>query len=194
MVKLIKNIIIAILFILVLPFGLVAKLAYKLLGTQQAFTMFAEGFSMVPGFIGYLSRACYYKQTLAKSHIDFFTAFGTYLSKIECEINENVKIGGRTTIGLCKIGKNTVIANSVSVISGRRQHNFDDPNASVAGETQFQKLEIGENIFVGEKSIVMANIGDKAIIGAGSVVVKDIPPFSIAVGNPCKVVKTREKS
>ena len=32
-------------------------------------------------------------------------------------------------------------------------------------------------------------IGDDCVIGAGSVVVKDIPPHSVAVGNPCKVIK-----
>ena len=35
------------------------------------------------------------------------------------------------------------------------------------------------------------HIGDGAIIGANSVVAKDIPPYSIAVGNPCRVVKKR---
>ena len=35
------------------------------------------------------------------------------------------------------------------------------------------------------------HIGDGAIIGANSVVAKDIPPYTIAVGNPCRVVKKR---
>ena len=36
-------------------------------------------------------------------------------------------------------------------------------------------------------------IGKNSVIGAGSVVVKDIPPNSIAVGNPCRVIKTLEE-
>jgi acetyltransferase-like isoleucine patch superfamily enzyme len=35
-------------------------------------------------------------------------------------------------------------------------------------------------------------IGEGSLIGAGSVVTKDIPPYSIAVGNPCKVIKSRK--
>ncbi|PJX28519.1 hypothetical protein CAP47_00460 [Psychroflexus sp. S27] len=48
---------------------------------------------------------------------------------------------------------------------------------------------------IGMDTIVMpgVTIGEGAIIGAGSVVVKDIPAWTIAVGNPCKVVKQIEK-
>jgi len=34
-------------------------------------------------------------------------------------------------------------------------------------------------------------IGDRCVIGAGSVVTKDIPPYSVAVGNPCRVIRDR---
>jgi virginiamycin A acetyltransferase len=37
----------------------------------------------------------------------------------------------------------------------------------------------------------MANIGKKCVIGAGSVVIKDIPDYSIVGGNPAKVLKSR---
>ena len=37
----------------------------------------------------------------------------------------------------------------------------------------------------------MADIGDKCLIGAGSVVTRSIPDYSIAVGNPAKIIKSR---
>ena len=45
--------------------------------------------------------------------------------------------------------------------------------------------------WVGEKVIIMpgVTIGDRSIIGAGAIVTRDIPPYSIAVGNPAKVIK-----
>ena len=52
---------------------------------------------------------------------------------------------------------------------------------------------IGNDVWIGQNVTIMpgVHIGDGAIIGANSVVAKDIPPYSIAVGNPCRVVKKR---
>ncbi len=50
---------------------------------------------------------------------------------------------------------------------------------------------MGDNVCIGAAVQVMpeVTIGNNVVIGAGSVVVKDIPDNSIAVGNPCKVIK-----
>ncbi|WP_010095854.1 Vat family streptogramin A O-acetyltransferase [Ornithinibacillus scapharcae] len=52
---------------------------------------------------------------------------------------------------------------------------------------------IGNDVWIGQNVTVMpgVHIGDGAIIAANSVVVKDIPPYHIAGGNPCKVIKKR---
>lgn len=52
---------------------------------------------------------------------------------------------------------------------------------------------IGNDVWIGENVTILpgVHIGDGAIIGANSVVAKDIEPYSIAVGNPCRVVKKR---
>lgn len=52
-------------------------------------------------------------------------------------------------------------------------------------------IKVGNNVWIGGNVIVLpgVNIGDNVVIGAGSVVNKDIPPNSVAVGNPCKVIK-----
>ena len=51
----------------------------------------------------------------------------------------------------------------------------------------------GNDVWIGQNVTVMpgVHIGDGAIIGTNSVVAKDIPPYSIAVGNPCRVVRKR---
>jgi acetyltransferase-like isoleucine patch superfamily enzyme len=53
-------------------------------------------------------------------------------------------------------------------------------------------ITIGENVWIGGRSIVMGGvtIGDDCVIGAGSVVTSDIPPRSVAVGSPARVVRT----
>lgn len=51
---------------------------------------------------------------------------------------------------------------------------------------------IGRNVWIGDKATILPNvkIGDGAVVAANAVVTKDIPPFSVAVGCPAKVIKT----
>ena len=53
-------------------------------------------------------------------------------------------------------------------------------------------IKIGRGCFIGTRSIILKGVtlGDRVIIGAGSVVTKDIPAYSIAAGNPARIVGT----
>jgi acetyltransferase-like isoleucine patch superfamily enzyme len=57
---------------------------------------------------------------------------------------------------------------------------------------RFVDTFIGSHCFIGARTIIMpgVRIGDHCIIGSGSVVLSDVPPNSIAVGNPARVVKS----
>jgi len=56
-----------------------------------------------------------------------------------------------------------------------------------------EKIAIGEDVWIGSNVVILpgVQIGRGSVIGAGSVVTSNIPEYSIAVGNPCKVVKKR---
>lgn len=56
---------------------------------------------------------------------------------------------------------------------------------------QSHSVLIGDDVFLGARSIVLkgVNIGDGSVVGAGSVVTQSIPPFSVAAGNPCRVIR-----
>ena len=60
------------------------------------------------------------------------------------------------------------------------------------GKTRVEKTIIGKNVFLGANAVILPGIkvGDNAIIGAGAVVTKNVPPDSIVVGNPAKIVST----
>ena len=65
------------------------------------------------------------------------------------------------------------------------------PELRNAGWEQAKPIVIGDNVWVGGNVVILGGvtIGDNVVIGAGSVVTKDIPPNSLAVGNPCKVLR-----
>lgn len=112
---------------------------------------------------------------------------------------KNIKIGNRSFPGWgpgCYIqGKNGIIignncrfAPNIGIISANHNQNDYDK------WDKTDPIIIGDNVWVGMNSIIMpgVNIGSNVIIGAGSIVTKNIPSNSIAVGNPCKVIKEKD--
>ena len=98
-----------------------------------------------------------------------------------------VSIGRRVLLGA-----NVTIADTdfhPTAPEGRR-HGHD---ANAVGS---EPIVVGDNVFVGTGAIILkgVNIGVNSIIGAGAVVSRDVPPNSIAVGNPARVIKTFDES
>ncbi len=111
-------------------------------------------------------------------------------------IGKGVYIGTGTTLfghkGL-EIGDDCLLAQNITLTP--YSHIFDDPNAIIYSQGgHCEKVTIGKDVYIGMRAAVMysGNIGDGSVIGAGSVVVKPIPPYSVAVGCPAKVIKERK--
>jgi virginiamycin A acetyltransferase len=151
------------------------------------YTIFAHSFSQFPGAPGNLLRAAFYKWSLRKCSLDTNIAFGTFFVTPDTEVAEFVSIGSYCVIGRCRIGAWTQIASHVEVTSGRHQHDRDA--AGQLSDAIHGEVEIGSRCWIGASAIVMANVGDGSTIGAGAVVVKDIPPGAVAVGNPARVIR-----
>lgn len=86
------------------------------------------------------------------------------------------------------IGDNTLVASGTTILSHEHVKRDDkDPRNPWVTNTY-----IGKNSFIGVGATILpgVKIGDEVIIGASSVVTKDIPSNSVAVGNPAKVIKT----
>jgi len=85
-------------------------------------------------------------------------------------------------------GSNIELGPGVSIISSNHKVN------NLREHTKGKPIKIGNNVWIGANSTVLpkVSIGDNVIIGANSLVNKDIPSNSVAVGNPCKVIKQKE--
>ncbi len=109
----------------------------------------------------------------------------------DIEVGHHTRIGlGSTIIGPVTIGDNVHLAQNV-VISGLN-HNFEEVDKTIAEQGVSTKHVIVENdVWIGANSVIPAGvrIGKHVVIGAGSVVTKDIPSYSVAVGNPARVIK-----
>lgn len=117
-------------------------------------------------------------------------------------IKNNVSITDRCIISAanrieigngCLLGRDTFITDN----SHGENISIDELNISPHKRNIFSKgtVIIGDNVWTGKNVCIMPNvkIGNGAIIGANSVVTHNIPPYSVAVGSPAKVIKTIEK-
>jgi len=110
------------------------------------------------------------------------------------KIGDYCYIGRRNLLSSSRelIIKDFVMTNNECKFLGSN-HIFKNPMLPyiTTGTTNNDIQKIGANTWIGAGTIVLGaiTIGHGSIIGAGSVVTKNIPPFSIAVGNPCKVIK-----
>ncbi len=172
--------------------ALVFYILLKTVVGDVIFATFSQLLSLFPGKVGSYLRIAFYRFTMTKCSTDCVIYFGTLFSQADTEIEHGVYIGPQCNIGRCRIGKNTLIASGVHIMSGKGQHNFDDIKTPIQQQGgSFEKISIGEDCWIGNCALIMANIGDKCIVGAGSVVTKDVPPYSVVVGNPARIVKSR---
>lgn len=193
MKQLIKRIASIICFIIVLPFYIFYKLESFIIRTEQPFCGMSQLFSLIPGLIGEYLRREFYKLSLQKCSDDCCISFGTIFSHPTSNIGKGVYIGAYCTIGTVSLGNNVLLGSNVDIASGKRQHfiqNLDVPIKEQGGK--FEKVIIGEDTWIGNGAMIMANVGRKCIVGAGSVVIDDIEDYSIAVGNPAKMIKKRK--
>lgn len=106
-------------------------------------------------------------------------------------IGDYSRIGiGNTIIGPVNIGNHVNIAQNV-VVTGIN-HNFLDVNNNIDQQgVSTSQITIEDDVWIGANAVILAgvNIGKHSIVGAGSVVTKDIPPYSISVGNPSRIIK-----
>ena len=110
------------------------------------------------------------------------------------KIGEGTAIEQFFHVGACEhveIGKNVLIAGRVYITD--HNHRFSDIDKPILsqGIEPGGKVIIGDNAWLGEGCVILPGItiGSHAIIGANAVVTRDIPPYTVVVGNPARAIK-----
>ncbi|MFH2140905.1 MAG: acyltransferase [Bacteroidota bacterium] len=118
-----------------------------------------------------------------------------------CEIGENCNIGQNVVVSPGVIlGNNVKVQNNVSLYTGVICEddvflgpsmvftNVINPRSAIIRKDQYMKTIVGKGASIGANATIVCgnNIGNYAFIGAGAVVVKEVKPYSLVVGNPSK--------
>jgi virginiamycin A acetyltransferase len=156
------------------------------------FREYSAALSVLPGIIGSKLRTVFYWLTLDECSKDITIEMGSYFVSRKCRIGKNVYIGTRCIISFADIGKDTLIGSHVNVLSGKRQHHIERLDIPIRLQGgQREKIQIGENCWMGNGAVVMADVAEGSVVAAGSVVISPVERFSIVGGNPAKVIKKR---
>jgi virginiamycin A acetyltransferase len=177
----------------VLPAYVLYRLGAAVLGPEQAFPGWSQWFALMPGLTGITLRRAFYRLVLPQCDADCCISFGTTLSHPTARIGRSVYIGLYCSIGDVTLEDDVLVSSGVSIFNGGKQHGtarLDIPVREQPGT--YQHVTIGRDTWLGDRSIVMANVGRQCIVGAASLVTKPVPDFAIVVGSPAKIVGSRK--
>jgi UDP-2-acetamido-3-amino-2,3-dideoxy-glucuronate N-acetyltransferase len=118
-----------------------------------------------------------------------------------CKLGENCNIGQNVVISPgVELGKNVKVQNNVSIYTGvvcdddvflgpsMVFTNVINPRSAINRKNEYAKTHVGKGASIGANATIVCghDIGEYAFIGAGAVVTKNVPPYSLWVGNPAK--------
>jgi len=169
-----------------------AALYYQLLVSIHGFSHISVKAGLLTTHFGELVRLDFYQGMLRHVGEGTHFVFGCSFSYRDIRIGNHVRIGQGTTVGLCDIDDDVRIGPHCSLISGPNVHSFERTDVPIRLQKgKLQRITIGRDCWLGAHVVVMADIGEGSVIGAGAVVTKPIPPWSVAVGVPAKVIRSR---
>ena len=163
-----------------------------LMGRDRALQSSSEWLALVPGLAGQYLRRAFYSRALASCDRTVVIEAGTILCRAGTRLDAHSYIGGTCRLGLVHVEHDVLIASGVHIPSGTATHGIEDPTVPIREQARNEEMvRIGSGAWIGEGALVMADVGRESVIGAGAVVTRRIPSWTIAAGVPARVLRAR---
>lgn len=159
-------------------------------------------------------NACDYSDDESQTRIlrELFGSVGDYVHvdiDFHCEYGKNIHVGNNVIINMnctfvdnnrIDIGNRVLIASDVKMYTATHstdpsvRNHSSNPNPAFWCNTYSRPIRIEDEVWIGGGAIILpgVTIGKGSVVGAGAVVTRDIPPYSVAVGSPARVIKKIE--
>jgi acetyltransferase-like isoleucine patch superfamily enzyme len=178
--------------VLVLAPYLLYQLGRLCLGSEKAFPGWSQAFALLPGISGAYLRRAFYRLVLPRCASGSWIGFGTVFSHASAEVGRDVYVGVHCCLGDVTLEDDVLLGSHISIMNGGAQHGIDRLDVPIREQPgRWPRITIGRDSWIGDRAVVLADVGQHCVIGAGSVVSKAIPDYAIAVGTPAKVIRFR---
>ena len=192
MKRILKAVVNGLALLLVLPAFLLYRVGSLVLGLEKAFPGWSQAFSLLPGLSGDYLRRAFYRLTLRRCAPDCCLRFGSVFSHPTAEVGRSVYVGLYCCLGDVTLEDDVLLGSHVSIMNGGGQHGIERLDVPIREQPgTWVRVTVGRDTWVGDRAVVLADVGKHCVIGAGSVVTKPIPDYAIAVGSPARVVRFR---
>jgi virginiamycin A acetyltransferase len=162
---------------------------------NHAFAGWSQLYSLFPGLTGVYLRRAFYRLVLPRCGRGSVVSFGTVFSHKSAEIGDHAYVGVYCCLGDVTLEDDVLVGSHVSIMNGSRQHGIERLDIPVREQVGiWPRITIGCDSWIGDRAIVMTNVGRHAVVGAGSVVTKPVPDYAIVVGSPARIVGHRGQS
>lgn len=176
----------------ILPAFLLYCIESMTLGESKVFPGWSQLFSMIPGLAGVYLRRAFYRLVFRQCASGAWLGFGTVFSHAGCAIGQSVYVGVYCCLGEVTLEDDVLIGSHVSIMNGSRQHGIERLDLPVREQPGvWPHVTVGRDSWVGDRAVIMADIGRHCVVGAGSVVTGPVPDYAIVVGVPARVVGRR---
>ena len=148
--------------------------------------------SLLPGMCGVYLRRAFYRLVLVRCGEGSVISFGTVFSDPRVEIGRYAYVGLFCCLGEVTLESDVLIGSHVSIMNGSKQHGIERLDVPVREQPgDWPRVIVGEDTWIGDRAVVMANVGKHCVVGAGAVVTKAVPDYAIVTGVPARVTGFR---
>lgn len=178
---------------LVLPSYVLYRAARLISGSGRAFPGWSQAYGLVPGLTGVYLRRAFYRLTLSRCAADAWVEFLTTISHPTARVGRGVYVGKLCCLGDVDLGDGVLLGSQVSILNGGAQHGIERLDVPIREQPgRWVRVSIGEGTWIGERAVVMADVGRHCVVGAGAVVTRPIPDYAVAAGIPARVLRYRD--
>src|SRR5262249_9841657 len=156
--------------LMVLPCFGALKLGGALLGRPTAFAGWSQALGLIPGMTGVYVRRAFYRLVFARCGRDVCISFGSVFSHPGATLGRGVHVGLYCCRGEVLLEDDVLLGSHVSIANGGAQHGTERLDVPIREQPGvWPRISIGRDTWIGDRTVVLADVGRHCVIGAGSV-------------------------